>query len=228
MPLYSLKISHQLKHISHLLFTVCMLLSWPATSANEVVDQTESIANKKQDVQDTIHLTMHTSAGDISIELYAKQAPVTTANFIRYVMAGGFNHGEIYRVVREDNDNGAPKITVIQGGANPDFNDFPPIALETTKDTGILHKDGTISMARGEPNTATSAFFICVGDQPALDFGNFRNPDGQGFGAFGRVIQGMGIVRNISAMRDTKEVEDSYMQGQILREPVKINNITQP
>ncbi len=75
--------------------------------------------------------------------------------------------------------------------------ELTPIAHETTESTGILHRDGVISMARLEPGTATTEIFICVGDQPELDYGGRRNPDGQGFAAFGRVIDGMHVVRAI-------------------------------
>jgi peptidyl-prolyl cis-trans isomerase A (cyclophilin A) len=169
---------------------------------------------------------IHTSLGDIKIELYADQAPLTVANFKRYVEAGAYDSGSFYRVVRLDNDNGSPKIEVIQGGANPDFKDFAPIPLENTEKTGIKHLDGVLSMARGEPNSATQAFFICIGEQPALDKGALRNPDGQGFAAFGRVISGMEIVKLIHQNRDAIEVDDPYIQGQILSEPVTILKIS--
>ncbi|MEI8648955.1 peptidylprolyl isomerase [Paraglaciecola sp. Hal342] len=86
------------------------------------------------------------------------------------------------------------------------------MSLETTKYTSLKHQDGTLSMARGGPNTATQEFFICVGDQPALDFGGKRNPDGLGFAAFGRVISGMDIVRKIQRNRQTKAVEDPHIK----------------
>jgi peptidyl-prolyl cis-trans isomerase A (cyclophilin A) len=91
------------------------------------------------------------------------------------------------------------KIEVIQAGVNParEAGAFPAIPLERTSVTGILHKDGTISMARSGPDTAVADFFICIGDQPSLDFGGARNPDGQGFAAFGRVVSGMDVVRAI-------------------------------
>jgi peptidyl-prolyl cis-trans isomerase A (cyclophilin A) len=106
------------------------------------------------------------------------------------------------RTVRGDNQpNDSVKIDVVQ--ASPDAarsaEQFPPISLERTSITGITHHDGTISMARNGPDTARSSFFICVGDQPALDFGGRRNPDGQGFAAFGRVVRGMDVVRRIHA-----------------------------
>jgi peptidyl-prolyl cis-trans isomerase A (cyclophilin A) len=170
--------------------------------------------------------TIHTNLGEIKIELYAQQAPLTVANFIRYVEAKAYEGGSFYRVVRLDNDNGSPKIEVIQGGANPDFKDFAPIPLESTEKTGIKHLDGVLSMARGEQNSATQAFFICIGEQPALDKGALRNPDGQGFAAFGRVISGMEVVKLIHQNRDAIEVDDAYIQGQILSKPVTILKIS--
>ena len=117
------------------------------------------------------------------------------------------------------------QISVIQGRTNLHHKDFPPISLETTKYTSLKHQDGTLSMARGGPNTATQEFFICVGDQPALDFGGKRNPDGLGFAAFGRVISGMDIVRKIQRNRQTKAVEDPYIKNQILAQPIEIQSI---
>ena len=106
---------------------------------------------------------------------------------------------------------------VIQGGVNPakEKDAFPPIKLETTKATKLGHKDGTVSMARAEPDTATSDFFICVGDQPELDFGGKRNPDGQGFAAFGKVVKGMDVVKAIQAAK---------ADGQKLDPPVAITS----
>jgi peptidyl-prolyl cis-trans isomerase A (cyclophilin A) len=103
--------------------------------------------------------------------------------------------------VRLDNQpDNAVKIEVVQGGvARRDAARYAPVALERTNATGLMHRDGTISMARGGPDTATSDFFLCIGDQPSLDFGGARNPDGQGFAAFGQVLSGMPVVRAIQA-----------------------------
>ncbi|GAC03560.1 peptidylprolyl isomerase [Paraglaciecola chathamensis] len=169
--------------------------------------------------------TIQTSLGDIAIELYSQQAPATVANFIAYIKDAAYNGGDFYRVVGPDNDQGTPQISVIQGRANLHHKDFSPISLETTKYTSLKHQDGTLSMARGGPNTATQEFFICVGDQPALDFGGKRNPDGLGFAAFGRVISGMDIVRKIQRNRQTKAVEDPYIKNQILAQPIEIQSI---
>jgi len=160
-----------------------------------------------------------TDLGDIKVEIFAGKAPVTAANFLKYVDAGLYKNASFYRVVRMDNQpQNTVKIEVIQGGLRFTDEDrpFPPIEHEATAQTGILHKNGVISMARNAPGSATSEFFICIGDQPKLDFGGKRNPDGQGFAAFGRVIEGMDVVRKIQQKSD---------DNQMLKEPVKIGNI---
>jgi peptidyl-prolyl cis-trans isomerase A (cyclophilin A) len=138
---------------------------------------------------------------------------------LRYVYAGLFQDASFYRVVRMDNQpNNAVKIEVIQGGLefSSGKREFPPIEHEATARTGILHKNGVISMARDKPGSATSEFFICVGDQPELDFGGKRNPDGQGFAAFGKVIDGMDVV---------KKTQEQPAQGQRLIHRVTIRDI---
>ena len=157
-----------------------------------------------------------TSLGEIEIEVDAVRAPLTAANFLRYVDAGHYDGGRFHRTVRLDNQPGQTVlIEVVQAGVNPTpaRPGFEPIRLERTKDTGLRHRDGTVSMARAEPDSATSDFFVCIGDQPELDFGGKRNPDGQGFAAFGRVVKGMDVVRRIQ-----REPAD----GQALTPPVPI------
>jgi peptidyl-prolyl cis-trans isomerase A (cyclophilin A) len=152
--------------------------------------------------QGMVPVRIETSLGDIDVAIDSLHAPATAANFLRYVDAGLYDRGRFHRTVRSDNQpDDTVRIAVIQGGIDPArrHEGFPPIPLERTSSTGLLHLDGTISMARSGPNTATSDFFICVGDQPALDFGGHRNPDGQGFAAFGRVTRGMDVVRAINS-----------------------------
>ena len=168
---------------------------------------------------------IQTELGTIEIELAAKQAPATVANFLKYVAAGRYTGGQFHRTVTLHPDNqpkSAVKIEVIQGGVNPAFaeKDWAPITLERTRVTGLKHRDGTISMARDGPDTATSDIFICIGDQPALDFGGQRNPDGQGFAAFGRVTKGLAIVRKIqSAPADGQKLTPSIGIVRIERMP---------
>src|SRR5436190_20849285 len=159
---------------------------------------------------------MQTEKGDIEIELYVDKAPATVANFLRYVDAKLYDDGRCNRTVKPDNQaDSAAKIQVIQAKATPgrEKDLFDPIKLERTRDTKLSHQDGAISMARDGPDSAQDEFFICIGDQPALDFGGKRNPDGQGFAAFGRVVKGMEIVRRIQA---------SPADGQTLTPPIRI------
>ena len=145
-------------------------------------------------------ISIVTELGTILIELYPEQAPITVNNFLRYVVEGRFANTCFYRVVRADNQpNNNIKIDVIQGGLQVDEHPLmlPPIPHESTQQTGLRHEDGTLSMARNDPGTASSEFFICVGDQPELDFGGKRNPDGAGFAAFGKVIAGLDVVQKI-------------------------------
>lgn len=159
-----------------------------------------------------------TDLGEIEVELYSQQAPITVTNFLRYVLEGFYRDGEFFRAVTVSNQpNDDAKIQVIQARAAPARHGelLPPIPLERTRDTGVKHLDGTLTMARDGPDTAQDGFSICIGDQPELDFGGRRNPDGQGFAAFGRVIRGMDIVMKIHA---------SPAKGQQLTPPLKIQN----
>lgn len=164
-------------------------------------------------------IVMKTELGNITIELYSQKAPITVSNFIKYIDENRLKEATFYRTVTLSNqpDNDI-KIEVIQGGLYEDEHPqmLAPIQHETTKTTGILHKDGVISLARNEPGTATCEFFICIGDQPSLDFGGGRNPDSQGFAAFGRVINGMDVVYRI---------QQANADGQWLEPRIKIIRI---
>ncbi len=164
---------------------------------------------------------IETPLGTISVEIDAEHAPVTAANFLGYVDQGEYDGSRFYRTVTPDNQpDDTIRIAVIQGG-NASLDDYPirdvpSIELERTTLTGLRHLDGTISMARLTPDSANSEFFICVGDQPDLDFGGMRNPDGQGFAAFGQVVDGMDVVHVIN---------NSPVEGQHLTPPIEIVSI---
>lgn len=153
-----------------------------------------------------VHVLVRTALGEIELEVDIDRAPVTSVNFLRYVDARHYDGGRFHRTVTLANQPGNDvKIEVIQAGVNVERakDAFPPIVLERTTRTGLRHRDGTVSMARGGPDTATSDFFICINNQPSLDFDGARNPDGQGFAAFGRVVRGMEVVRRIHAAPNT-------------------------
>lgn len=168
------------------------------------------------------YVEIRTEFGPMVAELYPDRAPRTVVNFLHYVKAGFYTGGEFVRTVRDGNQPDNPiKIDVVQAFGNPwkaatEGDSQTPIPLERTRDTGIHHLDGTLSMARGAPDTATTEFFICIGAQPALDFGGKRNPDGQGFAAFGRVIRGLDVVQRI---------HQAAADGQALKQPVRILEI---
>lgn len=158
-----------------------------------------------------------TELGDIEVALYPERAPLTTANFLAYVEKKAYTGSGFFRVCTPENEaDREVKIEVIQGGNVDEADLLPPIRLETTEETGIRHRDGVLSMARSTPHSAQSSFFICIGDQPALDYGGDRNPDGQGFGAFGQVISGMEVVLEIQRQKE---------ENQYLLNPVTIRSI---
>jgi peptidyl-prolyl cis-trans isomerase A (cyclophilin A) len=189
----------------NLVFFLCALCA-------SVVNRTEA--------QTGPHVLLTTTLGDIEIVVDSAHAPATSANFLRYVDLGFYgNFGRFHRTVRADNQpDSKVRIAVVQAGLAPyRAQGFPPIALERTNLTGLRHLDGTVSMARDGPNTATSDFFICIGNEPALDYGGKRNPDGQGYAAFGRVVSGMDVV---------KKILGSPARGQNLTPPIRILKAT--
>ena len=180
------------------------------------IDRTPRFVWRDEPIPDSPEVLIQTEIGDIELKLDYKAAPDTVANFLRYVHEGFYSDGDFFRVVRDDNQaSDQVKISVLQGQASSkranDF--FPAIALERTNKTGLTHQRGTISMARTEPNTAQHHFFICLDDEPELDFGGKRNPDGQGFAAFGTVTKGMETVEKIHSL-PAKE--------QLLEKPIRI------
>jgi peptidyl-prolyl cis-trans isomerase A (cyclophilin A) len=180
---------------SPVLSRVLTLFAWMAASG-PILAQTPPV-----------RVLVQTELGDIEIAVDAAHAPATAANFLRYVDDGQYDGGTFHRTVKMDNQpDNLVKIEVIQAGVRTEKakEGFPAIPLERTSVTGVLHKDGAVSMARGAPDSATSGWFICINDQPSLDFGGTRNPDGQGFAAFGRVVRGMDVVRKIQQAPNTE------------------------
>jgi peptidyl-prolyl cis-trans isomerase A (cyclophilin A) len=167
-----------------------------------------------------IRIRIETPLGNIEAIIDSAKAPVTAANFLAYVDAHAYDNARFHRTVRSDNQpTDSVRIGVIQASVDSAHRaQFrrPPIELERTSVTGLHHLNGTLSMARAGPNTATSEFVICIGDQPSLDFGGHRNLDGQGFAAFGRVTNGMDVVR---------EIQGAAAEGQRLTPPITITRI---
>jgi peptidyl-prolyl cis-trans isomerase A (cyclophilin A) len=153
-----------------------------------------------------VHVVFETTMGEIVIEVNVAKAPITSANFLRYVDEGWYDAGRFHRTVRPETEtNTTHPIQVIQAGRRQvpraQAPSFPAVTLERTRDTGLTHVDGAVSMARvaGQPDSGGSDFFIAIGPQPSLDFAGGRNTDGQGFAVFGRVVSGMDVVKKIQA-----------------------------
>lgn len=168
--------------------------------------------------KDTI-IEMNTVYGSICVKLFVKEAPTTCKNFLSYIDEHQYKDFHFYRTVTMFNQPMSNiKIEVIQGGLGFEKHslELPPILHETTNATGIKHMNGTISMARIEPGSASSEIFICINDQPELNYGGKRNLDGQGFATFGKVIKGLNVV---------KEIHSLPQKDQFLNKEVKVNSI---
>lgn len=167
-----------------------------------------------------VKVDLTTGAGLIVVELAAGKAPLTAANFLRYVDDKRFDGASFYRAMRL---SATPPTGLIQGGlSNNPAKVLAPIAHESTVTTGIRHTDGVISMARYDPGTATADFFICVGDQPSLDADPHASGDNQGFAAFGHVVAGMDVVRAILASPVSATEGQGVMKGQMLDPTIPI------
>ncbi len=173
-----------------------------------------------------IRVALQTSIGQVMLSLDTLRAPLSAGAFLAAIDAGLYGGGTFSRVVRQDNDHGSPQISVVQGGARTEAG-LKPVAHESTRQTGLRHLNGTLSLPRDGVGTATGGeFFICIGDQPGLDFGGGRNHDGQGFAAFGQVVTGMETMRQIWSMDASGPSTDTYTKGQMLRVPVPILRAT--
>lgn len=168
-----------------------------------------------------VRVTMTTAEGPLILELAADKAPLTVANFLRYVDAGRYNGGEIYRGMAVSSN---PLMGLVQGGAKPGKS-IPPVAHEPTTQTGLKHVDGTVSLARYAPGTGTSDFFICVGDAGYLDANPAATGDNAGFAAFGQVVEGMDIIKRILVMPKSQKADNPAMVGQMLATYVKILSV---
>jgi peptidyl-prolyl cis-trans isomerase A (cyclophilin A) len=194
-----------------------MLFNWSRAIALTVVCCAGSASAGQ--VSSNVTVLVVTDLGDITVAIDTEHAPQTAANFLRYVDAGAYDGGQFHRTVTIQNQpNNDVRIEVIQASVNRERSEdsFDPIQLERTSVTDLRHIDGAISMARGGPDTATSSFFFCIGNQPSLDFGGDRNPDGQGFAAFGHVVSGAEIIR---------QIQMQPADGQRLEPPIRIVSV---
>ncbi len=208
--------------MKNLLKNILVMASMAIMQTAYAVDTTEIV---------TIDVVIETDKGDISLELYPELAPITVENFIENIKAGLYEGGRFYRASRPDNNLNAKRriLTLIQGGKNEQTMERAAITHETTEQTGISHLNGVISMARLAPGTATSEFFICIGDNSGLDFGSDRYEPGkrQGYATFGRVTGGMDVVVKIQQLPTGNKSggEDDWFGQQLINDTVTIKHI---
>lgn len=179
----------------------------------------------------TIEVVIETDKGNIELELYPDKAPITVENFLQNIKAGIYEGGRFYRASRPDNNKNAKRkiLTLIQGGKNEQKQARSAISHESTFQSGLSHLDGVISMARLDPGTAASEFFICIGDNSGLDYGSDRYEEDQrqGYAAFGRVIRGMDVVTTIQQQPTGDKAKDDtdWFGQQLINETVIIKRI---
>ena len=166
----------------------------------------------------TVRVALETAAGTITVEIETERAPITAANFLRYVDQKRYDGTAFYRA-----DPVAPNFGLIQAGTRNDpKRTLKPIPHEPTTKTGLSNTDGAISMARGAPGTATSDFFIIIGDMSGLDAKPDAPGDNLGFAAFGRVVEGMDVVHKILASPTSPTAGEGVMKGQMLEPKITI------
>lgn len=167
-------------------------------------------------------VVIKTARGTIVVELEAKKAPLTSANFLQYVDAQAYDGGSFFRAARTP---GVAKDGTIVGAPPAKVRPFPPIRHESTTKTGLKHLNGTLSLGRFATGTATNNFFICVGDQPYLDAHPGEPGDNAGYAAFGRVVSGMAVVEKILSLPTNGETKYADQRGQWLKPPVTITSM---
>lgn len=193
---------------------VLALAAIPAAAQQAQPAPAPAIEAPKDDI---VRVALDTEAGRIVLALDRGRAPVTTRNFLRYLESGRLDGIHFYRAMKLWDGHG-----IVQAGVRDGAKLYPPIRHEPTSETGILHEDGTVAMARAKPGTAQGDFFITVGKLEGFDAGKDPSGDNLGFAAFGRVVEGMDVVRKLLGSPVSATKGDEAMKGQMLDPPVKI------
>jgi peptidyl-prolyl cis-trans isomerase A (cyclophilin A) len=193
----------------------CLLAAVAAILAAPLLAQTAPVVIPAP-AEDLVKVALDTEAGRIVLALDRGRAPLSTANFLKYVDGGRYDGEPFYRAVKAEGSG------FIQGGIRSDSAKlFPPVAHEPTSKTGLKNVAGAVSLARLEPGSARADFFILTTDIPGFDAGGYGG-DEHGFAVFGRVVEGMDVVKKISDSPVSPTQGEGAMQGQMLDPPVKI------
>lgn len=203
------------------LFLAAVVAAAASSASAQEPAQTAPPTTSSPAPKPAVKVALETGQGRIVILLHTEQAPITTRNFLRYVDQKRYDGATFFRASRAP---GAPEYGLIQGGVQNDPKKvLPPIAHEPTTKTGLKHVDGAVSIGRYAPGSATSDFFVCVGDAPSLDANPAAAGDNQGFAVFGQVVEGMDVVRKILALPTPGKATNPVMAGQMISPPVPIN-----
>jgi peptidyl-prolyl cis-trans isomerase A (cyclophilin A) len=168
-----------------------------------------------------VNVVIHTSQGDITLALEKERAPLTTANFLRYVDQKRFDGATFYRAVKLDDEG---RYGLVQGGLKGDPKKvLKPVKHEAPFTTGLSNVSGAVSMARGAPGTAASDFFIVIGDLVSLD--GKPDSDDPGYAVFGHVADGMDVVKKIMEAPRALDAPDPAMKGQMIAAPLRIQSV---
>jgi len=199
------------------------LLATPAAAAIQAAAPSPTPAEAPPSVPvpkaETVRVALQTGMGPIILELEKERAPITTANFLRYVDQKRLDGAVFYRATKVGTDG----LGLIQGGVRNDPKRvLKPIAHEPTTKTGLSHVEGAISMARAAPGSANGDFFITIGSFPSMDANPAQPGDNLGFAVFGRVVEGMDVVRRILAAPTSPTQGEGAMKGQMLAPPIRI------
>lgn len=182
------------------------------------------MGNSPDSPEEVVQVRFDTDMGPILAELYPGRAPITVANFLRYVDEGLYSGAAFYRTMRPGAGVRPNRVRVVQGGVDPScrYPPLPPIPLESTDVTGLRHVDGTLSIARWEPDTGASEFFVVMGDGAVLDHGGDAKPDGRGFAAFGKITLGMDVIRALNEAPADAPTPFPHMRDQALVLPLAL------
>ena len=170
----------------------------------------------------TVKVVMTTELGPITIALQSERAPVTAGYILKHVDEKRLDGAAFYRAYKITPDG---SIGLVQAGIQDGRKLLPPVAHEPTTTTGLTHDEGAVSLARAAPGTAQAQFFFILGSLKALDANPAGPGDNLGFAVFGRVTEGMDVVRKILNVPISATKGEGVMKGQMIETPVKIISV---
>ncbi|OYQ24999.1 peptidylprolyl isomerase [Sandarakinorhabdus cyanobacteriorum] len=202
------------------LLAAALMLALPV-AAQEVAPAAPPPAPEKP-APATVAIVVTTELGPITIALETERAPITANYILRHVDEARLDGAAFYRAMKLTPDG---NYGLVQGGIQDGRKLLPPVAHEPTSVTGLTHNEGAVSLARGAPGTAQAQFFIILGDLSSLDAKPGGPGDNLGYAVFGRVTDGMDVVKKIQNAPVSATKGEGAMKGQMIETPVKIISV---